>query len=500
MNEENTKYQLLDYKLYEKRLEDALKDEELTRLNVQKHLYGYTKYGYEICEYTIGTGPKDLFIVGGTHGSEIIGVDFVTQLFSNIPNLPDYDPNWITLHIIPNQNPEGFDITTQTLKSIDVQYLEKESKDYYLRYRLDNLLNAYINLLNKKFASLDNILITPDVFINTIKESFNEDTWKKSLLDPARGVPELKEVEYIFNNLGSYSDYDSFKSDIFIKLEQIKNTNTNVYIECLVDRLKKSLFATELMEMIFKNNEVVLNNTNGSRLYQERFEDSKIKGTVSKKLSEDVTKAYIEHSIPKGSQVKFDPNGEFVNLNKNREDNPGIEQMKSGAIKYGNSPSNNVLDNDIGPIGTPTVNPNNFEYTKENQVLLSLIDKSMSEGRLIGVLLYHGTGGLVYSTPFATDTNQDYFAYNERLGSAYRNETKYRPMQDKNDTGFGDMLRKQYPGVMLIELSTMGGNPIAPYGDKNNYYPNMINNFNAVNNVIKELNEMIINNQVNFKK
>ena len=497
MNESNIRYEILDYSKYEKRLEEALNNEELVKLNITKKFCGFTKYGYEICEYTIGNGKKDLFIVGGTHGSEIISVDFVTQLFANIPNLQDYDPDLITIHIIPNQNPEGFDITTQTLTSIEEDKIEKESKDYYIRYRLDNLLNNYLNKLNGLFSSLDNILITPEVFINVIKSTFKESYWTM-LLDPVRGVKELKQVEDIISGIEPVSDFNTLKSDVLFKLSKIKNTS-NVYLESLVRRFANSLFSNELMETIFRNNKVFIDKSLGSRLYQERFEDMAFSAR-STKLASDISSAYEEHNIPKGSQVKFDPNGDFVNLNKNRADNPGIEQMQRGETKYGNSPANNILDNDIGPIGKPTVDANNFEYTNENRILLSLINQSMQQRRLAGVLLYHGTGGLVYSTPFATKDNKSYFEYNERLGSIYREATGYKSMQDKFDTGFGDMLRKTYPGVLLIELSTMGGNPIAPYGDKNNYYPNMENNFNAVNDMIKTINDMIIKEQMDFKR
>ena len=42
-------------------------------------------------------------------------------------------------------------------------------------------------------------------------------------------------------------------------------------------------------------------------------------------------------------------------------------------------------------------------------------------------------------------------------------------------SGCGDLLRSVYPGVILVELSKMGGNPIAPYGDIFGNYRNVIN-------------------------
>ena len=101
-------YKKLDLKTFDERITEIEKDYRLHELGLRKNVY-LSQYCYPINEYIIGNGKKDLFIVGGTHGSEIISVDFVLQLLKNLPDLKDYDPNLITLHVIPLQNPEGFD-------------------------------------------------------------------------------------------------------------------------------------------------------------------------------------------------------------------------------------------------------------------------------------------------------------------------------------------------------------------------------------------------------
>ena len=45
-----------------------------------------------------------------------------------------FDANGIKLHIIPLQNPEGFDISTSTLKMICDDNFREKSYEYYLRY------------------------------------------------------------------------------------------------------------------------------------------------------------------------------------------------------------------------------------------------------------------------------------------------------------------------------------------------------------------------------
>ncbi len=233
MNEENIKYQILDYDKYQKRLEAALQNDDLLKLNIQKKVLGYTKYGYEIADYSVGFGAKDLFIVGGSHGSEIIGVDFVTQFLNNIPSLENYDPSLITIHIIPSQNPEGFDITTQMIKSIEEDKIEQESYDYYIRYRLDNMLNNYINKLNNLFDSIEDTLITPSVYIDTIKKTFKEDYWL-NLIEPKRGVPDLITFASIIYGINNLNSYDELQSELLIKVNNAINFSNNIYFKLLI--------------------------------------------------------------------------------------------------------------------------------------------------------------------------------------------------------------------------------------------------------------------------
>jgi hypothetical protein len=498
MEVEQYTYEKLDYDRYEKRLESIIRDPRLVAIGIEKHSLGYTVYGYELTEFTIGSGTKDIFIVGGTHGSEIIGVDFVTQLIKHIPDLEDYDPNLITLHIIPLQNPEGFDITTQTLKEIDDASFAQDSMDYYLRYRTDNLVNAYLGNLNERFKDISGVLITPEVFINTIKESFKSPQWL-NLCDEKRAIPDMVKLEQIIMNVSNISDFVTLRNEMLLKIDSLKNDSSHPYFASAITRIGHALFSDELIDMIMIKNEVVLNRNIGSRLYQERFANAGFSGTRSEELSQDVAVAYETYDIPLGSQVKYDSTGTGINLNKNRPDNPGVEVQKEGSIVYGVTPANNVRDNLFGPIGTPTIDPNNFSYAYENVVLMRLLEKSDKKGRLAGTLLYHGTGGMVYSRPYPgyEKVTPEFMAYNDDLSNSYKEKTGYRQVENADDTGFGDYLRHTYPGVLLIELSKMGGNPIAPYGDPNNYYSTINSNIEAVNNMIKTINEK---NKANSKK
>ena len=101
-------YVKLNYLDYLKRINQLLKDERLLALGIKKTCLGKTYYGYDIDCITIGYGTNDLFLVGGIHGSEVIGVDFILNFIKNIPHMINFDPNLCRLVIIPLQNPEGF--------------------------------------------------------------------------------------------------------------------------------------------------------------------------------------------------------------------------------------------------------------------------------------------------------------------------------------------------------------------------------------------------------
>ncbi len=469
-------YELLNYNRYLNRLSDIERNEYLIGLDIRKNVLGYTKYGYELDEYLVGNGDKDLFIVGGTHGSEIISVDFVTQLMNNIELLDNYNPNEVTLHFIPNQNPEGFNITTEALKKVNTFNFEGESKDYYIRYRLDNLLNSYLNRINIRLKFVDGV-IDHNKYLEVLKESFMFAEWK-NLCDEQKGVKELRILEKFIKAIENVKNFADLYSLINNVIDKMKKVVSNPYFEIVIDRLNLSLFSDELLYDINSHNIIEINKSVGKRLYQDFISNPDISNTYNKNLGSKIDSDFTKYNINKGSLIKFDPNGDYVNLNKNNINNKGI-------IRIGGSPSNNIMDNTVGPIGINTADKDNFEYAFENKVLLDLLNISNARCRLCGVILYHGTGGLVYSKPYDKESR-----YNELLSESYIEKSSYKKVEKSENTGFGDYLRSNYPGVLLIELSKMGGNPIAPYGDYNNFNNVINDNIKAIDNLLLTIKEI----------
>mgnify|MGYP004649054781 FL=1 len=67
-------------------------------------------------------------------------------------------------------------------------------------------------------------------------------------------------------------------------------------------------------------------------------------------------------------------------------------------------------------------------------------------------------------------------------GNDRRENSKYNIYtRESSATSSNDIFRLKYPQNLLIELSGMGGNPIAPYGDIKGNYTNTINsNLDAI--------------------
>ena len=153
MNDFDIKYEILDYDKYNKRIVEACNNPENKFPIVKQADLGQSKCGFAIEHYTIGNGPKHIVYMGGAHGNEIIGVDYVTQLMTNIAlgkgTFADFDPNEFTIDFIPCQNPEGYFTTTYALNSVmkdmNPEEIEAFSKRYYQAYKQDDINSLAVN-------------------------------------------------------------------------------------------------------------------------------------------------------------------------------------------------------------------------------------------------------------------------------------------------------------------------------------------------------------------
>lgn len=479
----------MNYLTYQSRLNALMKDEKLQKLGIKKAVLASTKYLYDIDYLTVGYGKYDIFLVGGTHGSEVIGPDFLLELIRSLPSLKGFDPNLYTLKILPLQNPEGYDITTNTLKNISLEDFPKKSYEYYLRYRTDMIIHTSLLALTDLFSTLEQT--TSENLLKQIK-SFVRSNSKWACLSQDRVFPKIEIFNHDIQKITKCSTFLELYLEMVKVIEQTKEKISiqTIHDEMLIfflQQLKENLFQLFQKKTIFFP----------KRLFQEMFRDSLIEGLYSKNLEQNVREMFQFYQHPLGSQIQMDANGSGVNLNANTPFNPGFSTYSKEDIIYGPNPKGNIRKYVPGPIGMASAKEEVFLLEKENMVLENLIQDSIQKNRYLMTLLYHASGGMIYYQPYEGLMDEkkylSFLKYNYELAFFYSQKTSYQMLERSDKTGYGDYLRRTYPGVLMIELSKMGGNPIGPYGDVNNIAKVFSENIQAVDSVM-------LNSKIKMKK
>ena len=434
---------------------------------VKKPDLGYSPCGFPIEHYSLGHGPKHLSIIAGTHGTEIIGIDFVLKLMEviskGIGDFKDFNPNLFTLDFIPCQNPESFIIVTESLKpyldNLNSKEFEKISKEYYLNYVKDDRvyieINNYIKSLTNNKKLIDDFWnenrlhdITPNIIISFINKN----------------VPDIKNIKV---------------DSLFEKLYELK-----------IVKEDKIIHKEKFHHQTFPN-----------LSYQNIEEKDERYTKLKNKLKTIMEKDFDGYTFPKQSVIDFRANSNGVDLNKNNPNNFKIKQEEKKNLKplFGTMRFVNLMREVKGPQGKVSISDQKFTFENENIGLLKHLLNLKKEEKYVGALSYHGTGGVIYSRPKnpleAKKQKEALMAidkYNERLALSYQNITEYKIMPyPKQLTGTGDMIRMLLPGFLLIELSKMGGNPLGPYGDKQNYQKVINDNLLAFNEILKTIKSEI---------
>lgn len=463
-------YEILTLEKLQKRIEGIISNPENRFKATKLENIGYTTCGFPIEHYSIGSGPLHITYMGGAHGNEIISVDFVTQLMKNLSlgnDFSNFDPEVFTIDFIPVQNPEGFAVTTYALDSImknmNIEEIERFSKHYWQLLKIDDQNVLKINRLLKLISEENKLQIDLDSFWLYFQ---NKDITKKAILNYLTGKYPLevnKLALLIEKTLNFDIPKDRKHTDVFNKVTP----------ECIPEI-----------------------------------------SAAHSKLKEKIIKMYTNNVFPYGTLANFYANSNGVNLNDN---NPEYYQFIKNKINeygkvLGNLRDNHITKSITGPIGMPNHNMNEkFKYEAENIAILNYLYELEHSGDNMAFFNCHGTGGLLYIYPvFDNEVDnkiipRDFsFFINNRLateyvktiGEVYKQETNifdpYKTMgHPEKITGVGDLLRQKYIASFIVELSKMGGNPIAPYGDKEgNYYLTMISNFKAFNKTLETVLEL----------
>ena len=400
-----------------------------------------TKYGLPISYYTVGNGNKDIVITGATHGAELVTTDFVLRLMEEMGEKPeDFGLDEYTFHIIPMLNPEGYLITSSAVRAkiprdMDIDAAEKICKEYYLAYRSDDRAAIARRKEEKK----------PDRV-------------------------NLKNYQKMFSDV----DYTCISD----KYSNIRDSVKNIYVK-YSDLPKGSIITWDA------NADGIDIQANSLYNYFDM---------LKKKVQENAV---------------LDIDDNVVDKQKTNYSNLSFRDAINNMHRYGSLRYENIETSHPGPMNCGMDPEVGFYETIETKAISDLLERLYNRGTLIGYNNYHSTGGIIYHRPsyggngvtISDDLYWQKIVNNVCLAALYKNDT-YKNLNDVEKSKYGlvngdaggptttnDIFRMKYPADLLIELSGMGGNPIAPYGDIDGNYTNLINsNIDAFKGYIKNYN------------
>lgn len=444
-------FQILNYDLFYKVLENICENKDNKFNVITCNPIGYSPCGFPIHHFSIGTGPYEVVYMAGTHGNEIIGVDFVLQLMKNLAlgkgKFAFFRPELFTVHFIPLQNPEGFFTTTYAIHNVIKDNDRKKiCKDYYLNYRKANNAIHVINDILLHFFKQENLSNNFEM----LKRHF----WKK-----------------FYGRTIILEHLKQFFSEIPIK-----------YDECQLEKFWNSKLQAQMLTFPFDYQKPFIN-----------LDCNCIPEITSKHqmLKRNIEKMFHNYPYPNYMLENFCANSLGINLNENNE--YYFNELKRLVQEEGNIPVapiyGNFPKNILGPFSAPSFSKDNFFYTTENIAILNFL-KNCQE-TLYAFINCHSTGGQLYFYPYDNSINykeSDFTFYiNNRIATDYLKtiqlsyqesgsfETYEGMGYPSKISGFGDILRVKYPASFLLELSRAGGNPLGPYIFPNYYLTMKVN-------------------------
>jgi len=472
MEKYDISYEIVDYHCFYQRLQEILENPN-NKFVVNAHQpIGYSSCGFPLEHYSIGNGPIHIVYMGGAHGNEIIGVDFVLQLMKNLALgngcFSNFDPKAYTIDFLPCQNPEGYFTTTYALKSVmngmTPTEMEKFCYKYYQQYRKTNIEISKVNQILK----------------NCCQEipKQNQDQLRKKLWQEHRK----------------------------------KELTCSTLIEFLRQNLKLN---TEMLKKVEEQWKQTLNTTIFSypKAYQLPFLNLDLNCIPNmdekhRKLKLKLQEIYKNTDFPFCTLANFFANADGINLNDNNEIYfEKIKNHRKNAEEVYAYPINgSLIVSQPSPIGTAGKGEI-FRYTNENEALLKFLEEQKKD--CYAFMNCHSTGGALYLYPCSTNdspsetiTRDFKFYINTRLATEYLKEVsqihhRYTGFQEQYKsmghpdivTGLGEVLRSKYPASFLLELSLAGGNPLGPYIEPN-YTSTMISNMHGCMKLLDTIREV----------
>jgi len=216
------------------------------------------------------------------------------------------------------------------------------------------------------------------------------------------------------------------------------------------------------------------------------------------KLKENIKMIIEKYKLPKGCLIDWANNGNGIDLNSNIETGKYFEEKRKEQSVYMHLRFNTLDMIKPGPIGCPFLG-DKFEYELENKALLQFYEELIKGQKVIGSLIYHACGGLIYyleeqekQNPWNPD--YDSYQYNRKVAEAYAQTSDYKIVKSNGYTTLDTKLMTILPGTLLIELSKIRANPLSQFleleDDKYSYSKTINTNIESLKRTIDTMSKL----------
>lgn len=216
------------------------------------------------------------------------------------------------------------------------------------------------------------------------------------------------------------------------------------------------------------------------------------------KLKENIKEIVEKYNLPIGSLIDWANNGNGIDLNSNVETGKYFEEKKKNQSVYMHLRFNTLDMMKPGPIGCPYLK-DEFEYELENKALLKFYEELVKKQTVIGSLIYHACGGLVYYLEEQEKQNPwnpeyDAYQYNREVAKIYAQISNYKIIKSNGYTTLDTKLMTILSGTLLVELSTIRANPLSQFleleKDKYSYSKTININIASLKETINKMSEL----------
>ncbi len=201
-----------------------------------------------------------------------------------------------------------------------------------------------------------------------------------------------------------------------------------------------------------------------------RYATTNILSDEHKLLKDYLNQLFKENDLPMGCMINWSSNGRGVDLNSNIECGSFVDRVESGEEIYASLHLNNIKRNKLGPLGCPYFSKKG-EIEKENESLFRFYNEIKEKYDLIGSLIYHSCGNIIYylgeddkKNPWVKLNNKEKKS-NYEVAKVYADKTGYKLDGKEIYTTMDSKLKSLFPVTLLIELGGVRATPLSQFMD-----------------------------------